>query len=102
LVQQEDQIIHSNILQEQLSQVKSDNEVSQRSFHWNFGSVSTEQATPWISIPENPWSILKRQVDKQNSTNKARMDCYQSGFGPEVDIQHTRANYRAYEKGSTL
>jgi len=36
---------------------------------------------------EKLWSILKRQVDKQQPTNSddARMGCHQSGLDPEVD-----------------
>ena len=36
------------------------------------------------------------------SANKARMDCHQSGFVPEADIQHARVNCRGYEEESTL
>ncbi len=29
--------------------------------------------------------------------DKARMNCHQSGFGPEADIQHARVNSKGYE-----
>lgn len=44
------------------------------------------------------FQAVAHKLQSTSSTDKARMDHCQTGFGPEADIQSTRENYSSHEE----